>query len=186
MLTVDERWSLTDIPAATKTTTGFDEKFKRISQAMMLPPPAPILAATTAATQILASAQNYQSNASTFRLGNTVTPSPSNRNLPKVNSILKERQQVRLVQKGDHMISVIASLWKVEGSSKEKLVRLFSQSPKSTSLILVKVNNTSVKLRFPETDLCSKVVSHLFDRIKDSLSCGPTPSCVYLGKSLEL
>ena len=87
------------------------------------PPPPPVSAA---ATQVLVSAREYQNNASTFRLGNTVTASLSNRNLPKVNSILKERHHVRtLAQKSDRMIAVIASLWRVEGSSKERAVRLF-------------------------------------------------------------
>lgn len=43
-----------------------------------------------------------------------------------------------------------------------------------------------MKARFSETEFCSKVVSDLFDCIKDSLSCGPTPELIYLGKCIEL
>lgn len=92
---------------------------------MMLPPPLPtsILTATTTAAEVLVSAQNYQNNASAFRLGKTATLSASTHNLPKVKGVIQERQRVRtLAQGGDHMIAVIASLWKVEGSSKEQLV----------------------------------------------------------------
>ena len=126
MPTANERWSLADIPVTIKIATGFEEKFKAVRQAMMLPPPslASISPATAAATQILASAQNYQNNASMFRLGKTATFSSSSHNLPKVNNMLKERQRARAIaQKSDNMIAVVASLWRVEGSSKERLVR---------------------------------------------------------------
>ena len=98
---------------------------------MMLPPPPPLPPSpspvSAAAAQVLVSAREYQNNASTFRLGNTVTPSPSNHNLQKVNGVLKERQQARTLaaQRSDHMIAVIASLWRVEGYSKERAVHLF-------------------------------------------------------------
>ena len=93
MPTVNEQWSLADIPAAVKIAPGFSEKFQKIRQAMMLPPPLPAPVSTTttmAATQVLMSAQNYQSNTSTFRLGKTATLSSSSHNLSKVNSVLKE------------------------------------------------------------------------------------------------
>lgn len=95
---------------------------------MMLPPalPAPVSPATTTAIQVLASARNYQDNASMFRLGKTATLPPPNHNLQKAASVVKERRERARVlgQKGDHMIAVIASLWKVEGSSKERQVYL--------------------------------------------------------------
>ena len=91
---------------------------------MMLPPPPPP-APVSAVMQVLMSARNHQNNASTFRLGKTTTLPPSNHNLSKANSVLKERQRAcTIAQKGDHMIAVIASLWRVEGSLKEQLVHL--------------------------------------------------------------
>jgi len=129
MPTVNEQWSIDNIPVAIKMVSGFNEKFKMIRQAMMLPPPLPVSVSATemsTVTQVLASAQNYQNNASAFRLGRTPSLSSSTHNLPKVKSVLQERQQrVRTaLQKDDHMIAVIVSLWRVEESSKEQLVRL--------------------------------------------------------------
>jgi len=106
-------------------TPGFEERFKVIHQAMMPPPllQSPVLATTSAVAGVLVSTQNYQNNASTFHLGKTTTLSTSTHNLPKVKSVLQEQQRAHTVgQGGDHMIAVIASLWKVEGSSKEQLV----------------------------------------------------------------
>lgn len=141
MSTVNEWWLLTDIPAAIQVTSGFGEKFQMILQAMMLPlppPPAPVSAATMAVMQVLMSAWNHQNNASTFHLGKTTTLPPSNHNLLKANSVLKEWQHAcTIAQKGDHMITVIASLWRVKGSLKEQLVHLIQQLSHSTALMPV-------------------------------------------------
>ena len=132
--TASEQWFLTEIPHSTRLVPGFNEKFETILRAIM-PPPLPVPAAnsavTTTATQILASARNYQNNASLFRLGKTATLSSATHNLPKVDNVLKERQRARSLARGsDGLISVIVSLWKVEGSSKAEqvcLVRRLSQ-----------------------------------------------------------
>lgn len=122
-MVVDEQWSLNDIPGAIRIAPGFDEKFRKIREAMMLPPIA-LSPAATAATRVLVSARAHQNNASTFRLGKTATFSSSSNN-SKVPGILKERQQARTAtHQGDHLIAVIASLWRVEGSSKARQVCL--------------------------------------------------------------
>lgn len=105
---------------------GFNEKFKTIQEAMMLPPPLPVarsISATAATQQVLSSARSYQNNASTFRLEKTIAfSSPGNGS--KVTGILQERQHVRTTaQQGDHLIGVVASLWKLDASSKLQHVR---------------------------------------------------------------
>lgn len=128
--TVEQQWSLDDIPAAIRIVPGFGERFRKIREAMMLPPPPPAthLTTTAAATQVLASARTYQNNASAFRLGQTATFSSPSINSPKVTGILKERQHARTAaHQGDHLVAIVASLWKVDGSLKVQQVCLIQR-----------------------------------------------------------
>jgi hypothetical protein len=113
---------------AIRIAPGFDEKFKKIREVMMLPPPPPPVTRSVtimpATQQILSSARSPQSNASAFRIGKTITfSSPGNNS--KVTGILQERQHARTVaHQGDHLIGIVASLWKVDGSLKAQRVCL--------------------------------------------------------------
>jgi len=176
VFTVDERWSDADIPVTIKLATGFDEKFKTIRRLMMLPPPAPAPRSVTTmtATRVLSSAQGYQNNASTSRLGNTISLSSSSQNLPKVKGVIQERNHARAhLQGGDRRITITVMLWEVG----------LAFSKKESA-----VNGTRVREAFLETDICRLAVKHLFDLIKDSLrsSIGMTSEFKFLGDHLNL
>jgi len=126
------------------------------------------------ATRVLSSAQGYQNNASTSRLGNTITLSSSSQNLPKVKGVIQERNRARAhLQGGDRRITITAMLWEVGLAFSKK------ESP---------VNGTRVREAFLETDICRPAVMRLFGLIKDSLrsTIGMTSEFKFLGDRLNL